>query len=285
MAQHGTAGWTIGPVGSGMDGVNSSSNDGGFVGQVDHNSASYLEAPASHENHYEHVGYAPNASSYGQQSHGQYATQHQYSDLGFGVEDQSAFPHDIRSLGSTQVAAHSHSNDYQQPNVPYTNSQNLNFRQFHTQELVGHYPDFAQAQQHVGVNDFQRNSWAEAQSQHSPSGPYAQGQQLYGNNPSLLRMAAASPAQSSTPKSEQSQASYQVNPASSYQPQAYGEVYQTPQGTEVRQSYRNQVPVSAGLAPGKNNVALNQPPGHAAVASHPVLGHLRAKLRDWGMGL
>ncbi|KAI0186155.1 hypothetical protein EV127DRAFT_484516 [Xylaria flabelliformis] len=39
------------------------------------------------------------ASLYGQQSHGQYATQHRYSNMGFEVEGQSAFPHDIRSLG------------------------------------------------------------------------------------------------------------------------------------------------------------------------------------------
>ncbi|KAI0456857.1 hypothetical protein F5B21DRAFT_501858 [Xylaria acuta] len=273
MAQHGTAGWTIGPVGSGIDGVNASGNDGGFVGQTDHNTGSYLEDPTHHENHYEHVGYAPSASPYGRQGHGQYATQHQYSNLGFGVEDQPAFPHahDIRSLGPTQVAAHSHGNDYQQPNAPYTDSQNLNFRQFHPQDLVGHYPDFAQPQQHVGVNDFQRNTWAEAQPQHSPSGPYAQGQQqLYGNNPSLLRMTTAPSAQSSTPKPEQSQASYQVEPASSYQPQAYGGPYQAPQSAEVRQSYPNQVPLSAALASGKSNVALTQSPGHAAVASHPV---------------
>ncbi|KAI8948306.1 hypothetical protein F4801DRAFT_581512 [Xylaria longipes] len=270
MAQHGTAGWTIGPVGSGIDGVNASGNDGGFVGQVDHNTGSYLEGPTSHENHYEHVGYTQSASSYGQQNHGQYATQHQYSNLGFGVEGQPAFPHDIRSLGPTQVTAHSHSNDYQQPNVPYTNSQNLNFRQFHSEDLVGHYPDFAQSQQHVGVNDFQRNPWAEAQSQHSPSGPYVQGQQLYGNNPSLLRMTTAPSAQSSTPKPEHSQASYQVDPASAYQPQAYGGTYPTPQSTEVRQNYPSQVPLSAALASGKSNAALTQSPGHAAAASHPV---------------
>ncbi|KAI0479716.1 hypothetical protein F4859DRAFT_446833 [Xylaria cf. heliscus] len=269
--QHGTGGWSIGPVGSGMEGVNTSTNDEGFV---EHNTGSYLEAPASHENHYEHVEYAPSASQYGQQSHGQYAAQHQYSNLGFGVDGQSAFPpHDIRSLGPTQVASHSHSNDYQQPNVPYTNSQNLNFRQFHPQDLVGHYSDYAQSQQHVGVNDFQRNSWAEAQSQHNPSGPYAHGQQLYGNNQSLLRMTAAPSAQPSIPKTNQSQVPYPVDPVSSYQPQVYGGTYQTPQSAEVRQSYPGQAgqgPLSAAIALGKNNAALTQSPGHAAAASHPV---------------
>ncbi|KAI0854750.1 hypothetical protein F4860DRAFT_85444 [Xylaria cubensis] len=265
MAQHGTAGWTIGPVGSGMDGVDASGGDGGFVGQVDHNAGSYLEDP---ENHYEHVGYAPSASPYDQQSHGQYATQHQYSNMGFAVEGQSGFPHDIRSLGPAQAAAHSHSNDYRQPNVPYTNSQSLNFRQFNPPELVGHYPDFAQPQQHVGMNEFQRNSWAEAQPQHSPSGPYAQGQRLYGNNPSHIRMTTAPSAQSSTPKSEQSQASYQADPTSSYQPQAYGG-FSTPQNTEVRQGYPNQPSLSAAPPSGNSNAALAQSLGHIAAASHP----------------
>ncbi|KAI1748071.1 hypothetical protein F4782DRAFT_386942 [Xylaria castorea] len=267
MAQHGTAGWTIGQVGSGIDGVNAGGDDGGFVGQ-DHNAGSYLEGPPSHESHYEHVGYTPSASPYDHQSRGQYATQHQYSNLGFGVEGQSAFDHDIRSLGPTQVATHSHSNDYQRPNVSYANSQNLNSRQFYPQELVGHYPEFAQPQQHVGVNEFQRNSWAEAQPQHNPSGPYVQGQQLYGNNPSLLRMTAAPSAQSPTPKSEQSQASYQVDPTSSYQPQVYGG-YSTPQNTEARQNYPNQSPLPAALASGNSNATLAQSSGHIAAASHP----------------
>ncbi|KAI1737578.1 hypothetical protein F4680DRAFT_207899 [Xylaria scruposa] len=265
MAQHGTAGWTIGPVGSGMDGVNASGSDGGFVAQVDHNAGSYLEGPTSHENHYEHVGYAPSASPYDQQSHGQYATQHQYSNMGFGVDGQPAFSHDIRSLGPTQAAAHSQSNDYQQPNVPYTNSQSLNFRQYNPQELVGHYPDFAQPQQHVGIS----NSWAEAQPQHGPSGPYTQGQQLYRNNPSLLRMTTAPSAQSPTPRSEQGQASYQADPTSSYQPQAYSG-FPAPQNTEVRQSYPNQPSISAAPPSGNSNAALTQSLGHIAAASHPV---------------
>ncbi|KAI3333231.1 hypothetical protein F4824DRAFT_253253 [Ustulina deusta] len=270
MAQHGAAGWTMSSVGSGMDGSNVSGNDVGFVGHVDHqNTGSYLDGPASHENHYEHVGYAPSASPYGQQSHGHYATQHQFSNTAFGVDGQSVFPHDIRSLGPAQVAGQSRSNEYQQPSGPYANGQNLNFRQFHTQELVAHYPEYTQQQQHVGSNDFQRNSWVDPQSQHSSSSPYTQGQQLYGNNTSLLRM-AASPAQSSTPKPEQNQPSYQVDPASSYQPHVYGGTFQAPQSAEVLHNYPTQVPLSTALVPGRSNGTPTPAPGPAAASSHPV---------------
>ncbi|KAJ2985909.1 hypothetical protein NUW58_g5284 [Xylaria curta] len=265
MAQHGTAGWTIGPVGPDVN-----SSDGGFVGHVDHSTNPYLEGPASHENPYEHVGYAPSANSYGQQSHGQYASQHQYSNMSFGVDGQSAFPHNIRPLGSAQVTGQSHSNDYQQSNVPYADNQGLNFRQFHPQELVGQYPNFTQPQQHAGLNDFQRNSWAEPQSQHGSPSPYAQGQQLYGNNPSLLRMTTASPAQPSVPKSEQSQPAYPVDPASSYQRQAYGATYQTPQSVEVRHGYSAQIPIPTAVVSGKGNATPTPSPGPAAAASHPV---------------
>ncbi|KAI0420118.1 hypothetical protein F5X98DRAFT_53665 [Xylaria grammica] len=268
MAQHGAAGWPMGPVSSGMDGANVGGNDVGFVGHVDPNTGSYLEGHASHENHYEHVGYAPSGNPYGQQSHGHYPSQHQYSSMAFGVEDgQHAFPHDIRSIGSTQLAAQSRSNDYQQPNGPYANGQNLNFRQFHGQEL---YPEYAQPQQHVGSNDYQRTSWAEPLSQHGSSNPYAQGQQLYGNGTPLLRMAAHSPAQSATPKPEQNQPSYQVDQASSYQPQVYSGTYQAPQNPEVLRNYSSQVPLSSALIQGKNNVTPTPSPGPAAAASHSV---------------
>ncbi|TGJ79998.1 hypothetical protein E0Z10_g8768 [Xylaria hypoxylon] len=271
MAQHGAAGWPMGSVSSGMDGANVNGNDVGFVGHVDHNTGSYIEGPASHENHYEHVGYAPTGNPYGQQSHGHYPNQHQYSNIGFGVEEgQPAFSHDMRTIGPTPLAGQSRSSDYQQPNGPYANGQNLNFRQFHTQELVGHYPEYAQPQQHVGSNDFQRTSWAEPMSQHSSSNPYAQGQQLYGNNAPLLRMATHSPAQSSTPKPDQNHSSYQVDPASSYQPQVYSGTYQTPQSTDALHNYPTQVPLSAALIQGKNNGTPTPSPGPAAASSHPV---------------
>ncbi|KAJ8125115.1 hypothetical protein O1611_g8525 [Lasiodiplodia mahajangana] len=188
--------------------------------------------------------------------------------MGFAVEGQPTYSHNMRSLGPAQVVGQPHGNEYQQPNVQYGNGQNLNYRQFHAPEMVGHYPDFAQPQQHVGLNDFQQNSWAEPQSQHSSSNPYAQGQQLYGGNPALIRMATASPAQSSTPKSDQSQSSYQ-DPASLYQPQAYGGTYQAPQGTEIRHGYPTQVPLPAALVSGKSNVTPTPSPGPTA-ASHPV---------------
>ncbi|KAI1126724.1 hypothetical protein F5Y10DRAFT_205920 [Nemania abortiva] len=269
MAQHGAAGWTLGPVGPGMDGTNSTGNDGGFVRHVDHSTGSYLEGPPNHEHSYDPVGYTPNTNPYGQQGHGHYAGQQQYSSMGFRVEGQPTFSHEMGSLGPAQVVGQPHGNDYQQPNVPYGNNQNLNFRQFHAPEIVGHYSEFAQPQHHVGLNDFQRNSWAEHQPQHSTANPYAQGQQLYGNNPSLLRMATASPAQSSTPKSEQSQSSYQ-DQASSYQSQAYGGTYQTSQSTEIRHGYPTQVPLPAGLVPGKSNVTPTPSPGPPAAAAHPV---------------
>ncbi|GAP83188.1 putative c-x8-c-x5-c-x3-h type zinc finger protein [Rosellinia necatrix] len=303
MAQHGAAGWPIGPAGSGMDGANPNGNEGGFVGHVDHNTNPYLDAPAGHEGHYEQVGYAPNTNPYGQHGHGNYAPQNQYSSMTFGVEGQSAYPHDIRSMGPAQVTAgQPHGSDYQQPNVPYAaNGQNLNFRQYNPQELVGHYTEFPQTQphsqqqqqhqqqqhqqqhqqqqhqqqhqqqqhHHVGLNDFQRNSWSEPQLQHSSPNPYTQGQQLYGNSQPLLRMATASPAQSSTPKPEQSQPSYQVDPASSYQPQTYGGAYQAPQSADVRHVYPTQSPLPAALAPAKSNVVPAASSGPSST-SHPV---------------
>ncbi|KAI0429717.1 hypothetical protein F5Y09DRAFT_249707 [Xylaria sp. FL1042] len=234
MAHHGAAGWSMGSAGSGMDGGSINGNDINFLGQVDHSAGSYLEGPASHDNHYEHMGYVPSISPYDQQAHGQYAPQHQYSSMSFGVEGQPAYAHDVASLGPTQVAGQSRSNEYQQPNGSYPNGQNLNFRQFQTQDLVGHYPGYTQQQQqqqqpqqqHVGANDFQRNSWVEPQLQHTPSHPYAQGQQLYGNNTPLLRMAAASPAQSSTPNPEKTQPLYRAEPASSLQPHVHGGNFQ-----------------------------------------------------------
>ncbi|KAI0873734.1 hypothetical protein GGS24DRAFT_379991 [Hypoxylon argillaceum] len=268
MAQHGAAGWAIGSVGSVMDGNNANGNDGGFVRHVDHTTGSYIEGPVSHDIPYEHNSYPPNANSY-QQGHGHYPPQQQYSNIGFGVESQPTFSHDTRSLGPAQAVGQPHTNDYQQPNVPYGNNQNLNFRQYHPQEIVGHYPDFGQPQQHVGLDDFQRNSWVESQSQHGSSDPYSQGQHLYGGNPSLLRMATASPAQSSTPKSEQSQSSYQ-DPATSYQPQAYGGTYQTPQSNEIRHGYPTQVPFSAALVSGKSNVTPAPSRGPTGAALHPV---------------
>ncbi|KAI0538660.1 hypothetical protein GGR58DRAFT_288977 [Xylaria digitata] len=272
MAQHGATGWPMGTVNSGMDGANvNGGNDVGFVGHVDHNTGSYLEGPASHENHFEHVGYASSGNPYGQQNHGHYPNQHQYSNMGFGVEErQPAFSHDIRSIAPTPLAGQSHGAEYQQPNGPYSNGQNLNFRQFHTPDLVGHYPEYTQSQQHVGSNDFQRTSWAEPLSQHGSSNPYAQGQQLYGNNASLLRMAAHSPAQSSTPKPEQNQSSYQVDPASSYQPQVYGGTYQTPQSAEALHNYSTQVPPSTAFVQGKNNGTPTPSSVPVAAASHPV---------------
>ncbi|KAI1274121.1 hypothetical protein F5Y07DRAFT_401767 [Xylaria sp. FL0933] len=239
MAQHGASGWPMGSAGSGMDGVDISGNNVNFLGQVDHNADSYLRGPAGHDNHYEHVGYAPSASPYGQQGHGQYAPQHQYSNMSFGVEGQPAYGHDLGSLGPTQVAGQSRLNEYQQSNGTFTSGQNLNFRQFPTQDLVGHYSGYTQQpqqqqqqqpqqqqqqqQQHVGANDFQRSSWLEPQPQHNP---YAQGQQLYGNNAPVLRMATASPAQSSTPNPEQPQPLYRMEPASSFQPHVHGGTFQ-----------------------------------------------------------
>ncbi|KAI1112153.1 hypothetical protein F5Y14DRAFT_279165 [Nemania sp. NC0429] len=270
MAQQRAAGWTINPAGSGIGGVNTSGNPTGFVGHVDHTTGSYLDGPATQESSYEHVGYTPGANVYGQQNHTSYTPQQQYSNMGFGVEGQPTFPHDIRSLGPPQVVGQPPNNDYPQSNAPYSNSQNLNFRQFHPQEVVGNYPEFAQQQQHVGLNDFPRNSWSEPQVQHGSSNLYAQGQQLYGNNPSILRMATASPAQSSTPKSEQSQSSYQ-DPASSYQPQPYNGAYQTPQSNEIRHNYPTHAPLSATLVSGKNNVnPTSSPASSAAAASHPM---------------
>ncbi|KAF2967768.1 hypothetical protein GQX73_g5806 [Xylaria multiplex] len=272
MAQHGATGWPMGTVSSGMDGANvNGGNDVGFVGHVDHNTGSYLEGPVSHENHFEHVGYAPTGNPYGQQNHGHYPNQHQYSNMGFGVEErQPAFSHDIRSIASTTLAGQSHGTDYQQPNGAYSNGQNLNFRQFHTPDLVSHYSEYAQPQQHVGSNDFQRPSWAEPLSQHGSSHSYAQGQQLYGNNASLLRMAAHSPAQSSTPKPEQNQSSYQVDPASSYQPQVYSGTYQTPQSTEALHNYSTQVPPPTAFVQGKNNGTPAPSPIPVSAASHPM---------------
>ncbi|KAI0972258.1 hypothetical protein F4678DRAFT_55922 [Xylaria arbuscula] len=271
MAQHGAAGWAMGSVGPGMDGGNGGGGDDvGFVGQVDHSTGSYLDGSASHENPYEQIGYAPSASPYGQHSHGHYAPQHQYSNLTFGVEGQPAFSHDIGSMGHAQVTGQPRSNEYQQPNGPYDNGQNLNFRQFHTQEVVGHYPGYAQQQQQVGPNEFQRNSWAEPQPHHSPPNPYAHGQQLYGNNAPLLRAAAASPAQpsqSSTPKPEQNQPPYRVDPASSYQSHAY---FQTSQSAENLRTYPSQAPISANLVPGRSNGTPTPSPGSAATPSHPV---------------
>ncbi|KAI3326809.1 hypothetical protein HD806DRAFT_418389 [Xylariaceae sp. AK1471] len=270
MAQHGAAGWPMGQGGSALDGPNVNSNEASFVGHVDHNTGPYLEGSASHDNHFEHLGYAPSTNPYGQQNHGNYTAQHQYSNMGFGVESQPPFHHDIRSLGTTQVAGQSHSNDYQQPGVPYTNGQNLNFRQFHTPELPGHYPEFAQPQQHVGSNEFSRSSWTESQSQHGSQSPYTQAQHLYPSNPSLLRVATASPAQSPTLKPAQNPSSYQVDQASSYQPHAYGGPYQAPQSSEVRHSYPSQVPFSSALVPTKSNATPTHSPGPATVASHSV---------------
>ncbi|KAI0102823.1 hypothetical protein GGR51DRAFT_550290 [Nemania sp. FL0031] len=280
MAQHGAAGWAHGPVGPGMDGNNPNGHDSGFVGHVDHNTGSYLEGPANHEQPYEHISYTPNTNPYGQQGHGHYANQQQYSNIGFAVEGQPAFSRNGGSLGPAQVVGQPHANDYQQPNVQYGNNQNLNYQQYHGPEIVGHYPDFAQPQQHVGLNDFQQNSWAEPQSQHGSSNPYAQRQQFYGSNPALLRMATASPAQSSTPKSDQSQSSYQ-DPASLYQPQSYGGTYPTPQSTEIRHGYPTQVPHPAALASGRSSVTPTPSPGPTA-APHPVAWSSQAPAQRLG---
>ncbi|KAI1419697.1 hypothetical protein F5Y12DRAFT_208812 [Xylaria sp. FL1777] len=269
MAQHGASGWAMGSAGSGMDGANVSGNDVGFVGQADHSTSPYLDGSASHESHYEQVGYASSGSPYGQRSHAHYTTQTPYSNISFGVEDQSAFPHDMGSLDPTQVGQ-SRSNEYQQPTGPYGNGQSLDFRQFHTQDVVGHYSGYSQPQQHVGSNDYQSNSWVESPSQHGSPNPYARGQQLYGNNTPLLRIATASPAQSSTPKPEHNQSSYQVDPGSSYQPHVYGGTFQASQSTEALHNYQTQASLSASPVPGRSNGTPTQSPAPAVTASQPV---------------
>ncbi|KAI0197481.1 hypothetical protein F4808DRAFT_295442 [Astrocystis sublimbata] len=302
MAQHETADWSIEPVDGGN--VSSNGNNGGFVGQVDHHMGSYMEGL---ENQYGHIGYQQSANSYGQQSHGQYPPQQQYSNLSFGVDGQHGYSHDVRSLDPSPMPSQSHSRGFQQTNPPYANNQGLDFRQFQPQEIVGgvpsgyeqyhhqpqhqpqhqlqhqpqhqsqHQPQHQaqqqpqqQPQHHAGVNEFQRSSWAETTAQHNPPGPYVQGQQPYGNNPSLLRMTTASPAQSSTPKPEQSQASYQVDPASSFQPHAYAANYPASQPSDIRQGYPGQAQFSAAPVSGKNVAALGQTPGHGATNGHPV---------------
>ncbi|KAI0406442.1 hypothetical protein F4802DRAFT_596135 [Xylaria palmicola] len=283
MAQHGTVGWTIDPAGSGMDGVNTGDNDAGFVAHVDHNAGSYIEGPASHENPYDHVGYAPSTNPYGQQDHGPYANQPQYSNLAFGVDGQPSFHHDFRSLRPTQVPGQSHSNDYQQPNVPYTNNQNTNFRQYLPRDLAGQYSEFAQPQQHVRLNDFQRNSWTESQqAQHGSPTPYTQGQQIYSNNPSLIRITTTPPSHMPTTKTEQTQPSYKVDPASPYQTQVYGGTYQTQPGTEVRHTYPTQVPLSVAHAAAKNNPVPNPSPVAAAAASHPLAWQPQGQVQRLG---
>ncbi|KAI1288531.1 hypothetical protein F5Y03DRAFT_88467 [Xylaria venustula] len=250
MAQHGAAGWAMGSVGPGIDGGNVGGDDVGFVGQVDHSTGPYLDGSASHENPYGQIGYAPNASPYGQQSHRHYAPQHQYSNLAFNVEGQPAYPHDIGALGHAQATGQPRSHEYQQPNGPYNNGQSLNFQQFHTQEA--------------------QNSWAAPQPQHNPPNPYAQGQQLYGNNATQVRAAAASPAQSSqssTPKPEQNQPPYRVDPAQSYQSHVY---FQTPQSAENLRPYPNPASISASPVPGRSNGTPTPSLGSAATPSHPV---------------
>ncbi|KAI0521867.1 hypothetical protein F5B22DRAFT_643452 [Xylaria bambusicola] len=270
MAQHGAAGWAMGSVGPGMDDAGVGGNDVGFVGHVDPNTGSYLDGPATHENPYDHVGYAPNANPYGQQGHGHYAPQHQYSNMGFAVEGQPQYSHDIGSLGPTQVAGQSRGNEYQQqPGGPYANGQSVNFQHYHPQAMVGQYPEYTQQQQHITSNDFQRNSWPEPQPQHSPANPYAQGQQLYANNAPLLRVAAASPAQSPTPKHEQKQPAYPVD-STSFQPHIYGGTYQTPQSSEALHNYSAQVPQPATLVPGRSNGTPTPSPGPLVTTSHQM---------------
>ncbi|KAI8633631.1 hypothetical protein F5Y19DRAFT_246827 [Xylariaceae sp. FL1651] len=269
MPQHSATGWPLGQVGSSLEEGDVNSNDGGFASHMGHNTTPYLESSASHENQFQHLGYPSSASPYGQQSHGHYGAQRLYSNIGFGVENQPTFSHDVRPLGATQLVRESHDNNFQQSGVSYANEQNLNFHQFHTQEVSGHYPEFAQAQQHVGPNEFPRNtSWTESQSHHGSPSHYGHGQQVFSNNPALIRVATASPGHLSTSKPGQNAAQYQVGQTpTAYQPQAYSGAYQPSQSPETRQGYPSQAPISAAPVSMKSNANATQSPRPVSVVA------------------
>lgn len=220
MAQHGAAGWAMGHPNSAMEDVNAEGTGASFVGAVEPNTSTYLDGPASHGNDYEQVHY-PNTNPYGQQTHGQYENQSQYSSLAFAVESQTAFPQNVRSLSPAQIVGQSHNNNYQDRGRSYPAGQAMNYQQLHTPELANQYIEH-QPQRHVGLNEFQRNSWVEPPPQQGPSSPYPQGQQSYGSNP------------------------------------GYGGTYPSPRNAEIRQSYPAPVPGSSAI-PASSSASVSTP--------------------------
>lgn len=86
-----------------MEGVHHDGTGASFVGAVQPNTSTYLEDSTNHETKFAQVHF-PNTNLYGQQAHGQYENHGQYSNLGFAVESQTAFPQNVRSLSPAQIA-------------------------------------------------------------------------------------------------------------------------------------------------------------------------------------